>query len=208
VEGLRQHIEALIFCAAEPVSVAELLVCARKLQGDQVKEFHIVTLLDELIEHYHAGAYSFEIVAQAGGYRFLTKPVYKTSVALLLTEQARKKLSTSALETLSIVAYQQPITKAEIEAVRGVSSDYALLKLLERGLVAINGRKEAPGRPVLYGTTTRFLEHVGILSLQDLPPVREQTTTHELGEPAEVAVDDLLATADDLEAPVAETAPD
>ena len=82
-----------------------------------------------------------------------------------------------------------------------MSSDYALLKLLERGLVAISGRKEAPGRPVLYGTTTRFLEHVGILTLRDLPPVREHSDTHELGEPAEVALGDITATADDLDQP-------
>ena len=112
MEGLRQQLEALIFCASEPVSLAELLACARKLHGDAVKEFHVVTILDEVMEHYQLGGYPFEVVAQAGGYRFLTKPVYKDAVAALLTEQARKKLSTSALETLSIIAYQQPVTKA------------------------------------------------------------------------------------------------
>lgn len=179
--------------------MGDLLACARKLHGADVAEQHVNDALAEIQERYRSGDYPFEVVALAGGYRFLTKPEYKEAVATLLAEQARKKLSTSALETLAIVAYRQPITKAEVEAIRGVSCDYALLKLLERGLVAIGGRKEAPGRPVLYQTTPRFLEHVGIHTLQDLPPVREQLSTHELGEPAEVALADIAAAAEDLD---------
>jgi segregation and condensation protein B len=199
VESLRQQLEALIFCAQEPVSRADLLVCARKLHTEAVTEAEVVALLKDLTEQYQAPQYAFEVVEQAGGYRFLTKPIHKQAVATLLAEHARKKLSASALETLAIVAYQQPITKAEVEAIRGVSCDYALLKLLERGLVAIGGRKEAPGRPVLYLTTPKFLEHIGIRTLADLPPVREQFDTHELGEPAEVAMADISATTEDLE---------
>jgi len=199
VEGLRQQIEAIIFCAQEPVTVSELLACARKLQGDYVAEADVEALLEEIATHYQSSHYPFEVVALAGGYRFLTKPVHKEAVATLLAEHARKKLSASALETLAIVAYQQPITKAEVEAIRGVSCDYALLKLLERGLVAIGGRKEAVGRPVLYQTTPRFLEHLGVRSLADLPPVREQLDTHEIGEPTEVAMADISAAAEDLE---------
>jgi segregation and condensation protein B len=199
VEGLRQQLEALIFCAAEPIPLADLLACARKLHGEEVKEFQVVNVLDALIEHYEQGPHAFQVVAVAGGYCFRTKPDFKEAVTTLIAEQSRKKLSTSALETLSIIAYRQPITKAEIEAIRGVSADYALLKLLERGLVAMGGRKEAPGRPVLYSTTPKFLEHVGLLSLRDLPPVQEQTNTHELGEPVEVAVGDVAASAEDRE---------
>jgi segregation and condensation protein B len=199
VEGLRQQLEAIIFCAQEPVTVNDLLACARKLEGDHVQNTDVELLITEIADHYQAPKYPFEVVALAGGYRFLTKPVHKEAVATLLSEQARKKLSASALETLAIVAYQQPITKAEVEAIRGVSCDYALLKLLERGLIAIGGRKEAPGRPVLYNTTPRFLEHVGVRSLADLPPVREQLNTHELGDPSEVTLADISASAEDLE---------
>ncbi len=179
--------------------MGDLLACARKLHGTDVDAELVQAIVDDIMERYRTGPYPFEVVALAGGYQFLTKPEYKDAVATLLAEQARKKLSASALETLAIVAYRQPITKAEVELVRGVSADYALLKLLERGLIAIGGRKDAPGRPVLYQTTPRFLEHVGIRTLADLPPVKEQIGTSELGEPAEVALADIAAAAQDLD---------
>jgi segregation and condensation protein B len=165
------HIEALIFCAQEPISVLELHTLLQKMEGDIISIHQIEYALQELIARYTDSNYAIEIVAVAGGYRFLTKPAHKPVIDLALQEQAKRKLSPSALETLSIISYRQPCTKAEIEQIRGVASDYALLKLMERNLIEMSGRKDAPGRPVLYVTTSRFLEHIGLHKLADLPPL-------------------------------------
>lgn len=170
---MKQDLEALIFSSPEPVGLDDLLTCMRKLHGPETTPWMVEETLEEIMAHYQQGSYPFEVVNVAGGYRFLTKPECRQAVELHLKEQAKKKLSTSTLETLSIIAYRQPVTKAEVEQVRGVNCDYAILKLLEKSLIAIAGRKEAPGRPVIYQTTPRFLEHIGIASLADLPPVKE-----------------------------------
>lgn len=179
---MRQDLESLIFCSPEPVGMDDLLGCMRKLHGPEITPWMVEEVLEEIMAHYRQGPYPFEVVNLAGGYRFLTKPECRQAVELHLKEQARRKLSASALETLSIIAYRQPITKAEVEQVRGVNCDYAILKLLERNLVAITGRKEAPGRPVIYQTTPRFLEHIGVSSLADLPPVRTEDVEEILNE--------------------------
>ena len=178
---MQQHIESLIFCSPEPVALSELTVCMKKLHGDHVTQKMVAESLEHICARYTSGPYPFEVVPLAGGYRFLTKPHCRQAVELLVQEHNRKKLSASALETLSIIAYRQPITRAELEQVRGVSCDYALLKLLDRSLIEITGRKDAPGRPVLYGTTPRFLEHMGIHTLRDLPPLKEDLETSEIG---------------------------
>ncbi len=160
----------------------ELLGCMRKLHGPEVTRWAVEETLEAIMAHYHEGSYPFEVVNLAGGYRFLTKPECRAAVEVHLKEQAKKKLSASALETLSIIAYRQPITKAEVEQIRGVNCDYTILKLLERNLVGIAGRKDAPGRPVIYQTTPRFLEHIGVATLADLPPVREADVEEILSE--------------------------
>jgi segregation and condensation protein B len=109
----------------------------------------------------------------AGGYQFLSKGAYHPTIGVFLRQTTNKRLSRSALETLSIVAYKQPVTKSELEKIRGVSCDYAMQKLLEKELVIIMGRSDGPGKPLLYGTSTKFMDYFGISSMEDLPKPKE-----------------------------------
>src|SRR5690606_2542513 len=118
--------------------------------------------------------YAFEVIESGGGWQFLTKKEYHKTIAQLNGDKFLKKLSVAAIETLSIIAYKQPVTKSEIELIRGVNCDYAVQKLLEKHLVIIAGRKEdAPGKPLIYTTSKSFMDYFGINSPQDLPKIEE-----------------------------------
>jgi segregation and condensation protein B len=134
-----------------------------------VPEEDIVNAIQRLEEKFASDEYAFQVNKAAGGYQFLTKPAYQASIAILLKQQSKKRLSTSAMETLSIIAYKQPIGKPEIENIRGVNCDYAIQKLLDKGLIEIKGKAETIGRPMLYGTSAKFMEYFGINDLVDLP---------------------------------------
>lgn len=134
---------------------------------------HIDEALEQLIEKYGKDEFSFSLEKIAGGYQFLTKPAYQTSISVLLKQQSQKRLSTAQLETLSIIAYKQPVTKGEIEQIRGVNSDYSVQKLLEKELIEIKGKSEQIGRPMIYGTSPKFMEYFGINSIQDLPQPKD-----------------------------------
>lgn len=178
--------EALIFCAAEPVTVEEMTRCLRAQTGRAVIHAEVEAAVVALQRRYADGEYAFELRALADGYQFLTKPTYRATVETLLQQNVRKRLSTAALETLAVVAYQQPITKVDIEQVRGVNCDYALRKLLDKELIEITGKADGPGRPLLYGTSRRFMEHFGLRSLKDLPLPREVgTDINTVGSPAD-----------------------
>ncbi len=139
----------------------------------EVPEEDILNALQRLEEKYQSEEYSFQLFKSAGGYQFLTKPSYQASIGILLKQQSKKRLSTSAMETLSIIAYKQPISKSEIENIRGVNCDYAVQKLLDKGLVEITGKAETIGRPMLYGTTVKFMEYFGINDITELPTPKE-----------------------------------
>lgn len=139
--------------------------------GISVKE--LKSLVGELNEEYERTGRSFRIIEIAGGFQFATTREFGEFVGLLSRERARRKLSPASLETLSIVAYRQPVTKPEVEAIRGVNCDQVLLSLLERNLIAITGRGDSVGRPLLYGTTAEFLRAFGLNSLDDMPKLRE-----------------------------------
>jgi len=132
--------------------------------------------LQQLKEKYAGDEYSFEISSTSGGYQFLTKPAYQASIGILLKQQSKKRLSTSALETMAIIAYKQPITKGEMEQIRGVNCDYSVQKLLEKGLVEIKGKSESIGRPLLWGTTDQFMEYFGINNISELPTLKDFST--------------------------------
>lgn len=168
---LMAAVEALLFAAPEPLP-AERIADALEVERPLVE-----AALERLAQHYAAGPHGIELHRVGGGYRLVTQPRY-APVIERLERPRRAVLSHAALETLAIVAYRQPITRAEIEALRGVSSESPLATLLEHGLICELGRKEAPGRPILYGTTRRFLEYVGINDLSELPPLED-------GQPAE-----------------------
>ena len=138
-----------------------------------IPEKDILEAIGVLTTKYQSEEHSFEIDHVGGGYQFLTKPAYQTSIGILLKQQSKKRLSNSAMETLSIIAYKQPVTKGEMEQVRGVNCDYSVQKLLEKGLVEIKGKSENIGRPLLYGTSEQFMEYFGINDISELPTLKD-----------------------------------
>ena len=171
---LRGIVESLLFVSPEPLSV-QLLVA---ILGDVTKA-DVAQALRGLGEELEQEGRGVRLVEIAGGFRLVTKQEYATWIKRLDKTKSTAKLSRSALESLAIIAYKQPIVKSEIEEIRGVETSGVVRTLLERKLVRIVGRKEVPGRPIMYGTTKFFLEHFGLNDLTQLPPLREFT---ELGE--------------------------
>lgn len=148
-----------------------------------VPDKDIQEALAKLHEKYESEEFSFEVIKSGGGYQFLTKPAYQSSIGIYLKQQSKKRLSTSALETLSIIAYKQPVTKAEIEQIRGVNCDYSVQKLLEKNLVEIRGKAETIGRPLIYGTSEKFMDYFGINELSELPTPKDiNQEENEIGE--------------------------
>jgi segregation and condensation protein B len=166
-EGQKRIVEALVLGAPEPVTAQKLAEVVPGLKTDGARE-----LVAELGREYDEQGRAFEIWEVAGGYQLRTRAEYASYLRLLHRERPLR-LSRAALETLAVVAYRQPVTRAEIEAVRGVEVDAVVRGLLERNLVRIAGHREVPGRPMLYGTTRRFLEVFGLSRLDDLPTLRE-----------------------------------
>lgn len=181
---LHRVLEALLFASDKPLSAAE---CVRHLRGaaeaapeDEAvaalagtKADAIAPAMKELQDEYEAQDRGFRLVESSAGWRAVTAPGAAPWVRQLFPENRPARLSPSALETLAIVAYRQPITRADIEAVRGVNVDGVMQTLLERGVIRITGRADLPGRPLLYGTTEFFLEHFGLRSLEELPNCEE-----------------------------------
>ena len=173
MDFLQNHIEALIFCSPNAIKVKDIHECLSEMFEADVPEQDISAAIERISSKYEAEEYAFELNHVAGGYQFMTKPAYQASIGILLKQQSKRRLSTSALETLSIIAYKQPVTKGDMEAIRGVNCDYAVHKLLEKGLIEIKGKAEAIGRPVLYGTSDRFMEYFGINNLNELPTPKD-----------------------------------
>jgi segregation and condensation protein B len=171
------HIEALIFASDKPLAVAEmteLVNSALEPAEEKLTEQQVETALEGIVEKYSSEFYPFEVRQSGGGWQFLTKKAYHKTVAQLNGEKFLKRLSAAALETLAIIAYKQPITKGEIETIRGVSSDYSVQKLLEKELIIITGRNEQmPGHPLIYATSRSFMDYFGINSPEDLPKIKE-----------------------------------
>lgn len=139
----------------------------------EIPDKDIDQAINALTEKYKDESFSFQIEHVGGGYQFLTKPAYQASIGILLKQQSKKRLSNSALETLSIIAYKQPVTKSQIEQIRGVNCDYTTQKLLEKELIEILGKADSIGRPLLYGTSAKFMEYFGINDLNDLPTPKD-----------------------------------
>jgi segregation and condensation protein B len=169
MDFLQNHIEALIFCSPTPIKAVDIKACLSEMFGADVPDEDIINAIKRLEEKFQNEEFSFQLNKSAGGYQFLTKPAYQSSIGILLKQQSKKRLSTSAMETLSIIAYRQPISRTEIENIRGVNCDYAVQKLLDKGLIEITGKAETIGRPMLYGTTPKFMEYFGINDISELP---------------------------------------
>ena len=171
------HIEALIFASDKPLTnldLVELLNNAMGFIDDRATLDQVESSVDGISEKYKTEFYAFELKQSGGGWQFLTKKEYHKTVAQLNGDKFLKRLSNAALETLAIIAYKQPITKSEIESIRGVNCDYAVQKLLEKDLVIIAGRnEEAVGKPLIYATSKSFMDYFGINSTADLPKISE-----------------------------------
>lgn len=170
--GIKNIVEALLFASDEELSLKDIKDILDSFKIN-VKITEIENSITELNNDYNNSSSAFEIIKLAGGFQFATRKKYAHFVGKLSAEIQRKKLSQSAVETLAIIAYKQPITRSEIEFIRGVNVDYIVNSLLERDLITIKGRANGPGRPILYGTTTSFLRVLGLNSLDDLPKLRE-----------------------------------
>ena len=194
MDFLSNHIEALIFCSEKPIKISALQACLTEMFEAKVPEKDIAKAIEEIIKKYQDDNHSFQLVQTGGGYLFLTKPAYQASIGILLKQQSKKRLSTSALETLSIIAYKQPVTKTEMEQIRGVNCDYSVQKLLEKELIEIKGKSESIGRPILYGTSPAFMDYFGINELVELPtpkdfaPQENEIGNKEAAEPESPAV--------------------
>lgn len=168
-------IEALIFASDEPISANEIIRAIKEIDGEdtEINSDNVDMVVESLNEKYAEEDKAFKIIPVANGYIFATKPDYSKYVGFLSSEKSKRRLSQAALETLAIIAYKQPITKPEIESIRGVNSDYIINTLLEKNLITIQGRQETVGRPLLYGTTDEFLKYFGLHKISDLPKPRE-----------------------------------
>jgi segregation and condensation protein B len=190
MEKLAQHIEALIFTTEHPVSLKEIKASLDVTFETAFKEEDLLDSIQQLTEQYKNGAFSFEVIEVAEGYQFMTKPEYHAAVGTYLKQTTKKRLSQAALETLSIIAYKQPIGKTELESIRGVSCDYSIQKLLEKELIEIAGRSDSPGRPLLYATSQKFMDYFGLKSLRDLPKTKDfKDPDSEIGEQAPIDVE-------------------
>ena len=171
------HIEALIFASEKPltsIEITELTNNAFGFMEEKLTLEQVQTAIDGIVEKYSSPFYPFEVRESGGGWQFLTKKDYHKTIAQLNGDKYLKRLSAAALETLAIVAYKQPITKGEIESIRGVNSDYSIQKLLEKELIIISGRNEnMPGKPLVYATSKTFMDYFGINSPADLPKLKE-----------------------------------
>lgn len=168
IERLKDLIEALIFISIEPLGLDQLKLILQEFPPAEIER-----ALAELIQDQEAGRGGIRVQMTAGGYIFATRPEFDAWVRRLLSIERKTKLSMAALETLSTVAYHQPITQAEISALRGVDATYTLKTLLQKKLIKISGRKKAPGSPLIYRSTDKFLEYFGLNSLEDLPKEEE-----------------------------------
>lgn len=177
ISNLIPHIESLIFASDKSLTtleITELLNNAFGFMEDKISLDQVESALEGIVEKYQSEFYPFEVRQSGGGWQFLTKKEYHKTIAQLNGDKFLKRLSNAALETLAIIAYKQPVTKAEVEAIRGVSSDYAIQKLLEKELIIITGRNEKlPGHPLVYATSRNFMDYFGINAPEDLPRLKE-----------------------------------
>src|SRR5580698_1075328 len=176
IEQLMPHVEAVIFASERPITQIELTEILGQALETVIESERIATCLDAIREKYDAEYYPFQLREIGGGYQFLTKKAFHKTVLQLNGDKHIKKLSHAAMETLSIIAYKQPITKSEIEYIRGVSADYSIQKLLEKELIVISGRNEdMVGKPLIYNTSKNFMDYLGINSPAQLPQMKDIT---------------------------------
>lgn len=173
MDNIEQYIEALIFASEQGIRTEEITYC---LQASFERDFandEIEGYVKAITQKYQEYTFAIEVVKINNGYQFLTKKDFHAVVSLLQIQRSKKKLSQAALETLAIIAYKQPVTKTDVEQIRGVNCDYSIQKLLEKELIAITGKSDAIGKPILYGTSSMFMDYFGINDISELPQLKE-----------------------------------
>jgi len=166
--NMKAAIEAMLFSSEKPLALEQM-----KEALDNINTNEIRAIIEELRQDYEKANRGIRIVEIAGGFQMITAPVFVSFLKKLYKKQRAEKLSVPALETLAIIAYKQPVTRLGIESIRNVNADGMMKGLLEKNLIRVTGRKKAPGRPKVYGTTRQFLEHFGLKSLEELPKIEE-----------------------------------
>jgi segregation and condensation protein B len=176
-DSKRHIVEAIIFASDEPLTPRQIIDILASAENNgprfRVKEDEVFGYIREMNAEYVQAKRPYRVIQVAGGFQFATMPEFAEWLGRMVKEKSKRKLSQATLETLSVIAYKQPVTKPEIEAIRGVNADYAIQKLMEREMVTIVGRAATAGRALLYGTTSEFLKHFGLNDLSELPKPRE-----------------------------------
>ena len=172
-QDIAKHVEALIFSSVQSISVQEMILALNAVFNEEITENQILESLALIAAKYSKENSAIELVNLNNGYQFLTKKEFHETVNQLQLHRSKKKLSQAAMETLAIIAYRQPITKLEIEQIRGVNSDYSVQRLLEKEPISIEGKAETPGRPILYTTSPLFMDYFGLNHLNQLPQLKD-----------------------------------
>lgn len=176
------QIESLIFSCDSPITANEIRSVLVELRNSKHTVSEVEEAIARLMAKYESPNFSLQIKEISGGYKFFTKGEFHETIGVFLKQTTKKKLSKSALETLSIIAYKQDITKSGLEQIRGVNCDYSVQKLLEKELVVIKGRADTPGRPLMYGTSAKFMDYFGLRSMKDLPKLKDfEDADNEIG---------------------------
>jgi len=176
MKNVVQHIEALIFASEQSVEVFDIKQVLRDATDYELTSEEVEEAIAVIQQKYADDTFAIQLCHMNGGYQFLTKKEYNKIINQLQIQRSKKKLSQAALETLAIIAYRQPLTKLEIEQIRGVNCDYSIQRLLEKDLIQINGKAETVGKPLLYGTSRLFMDYFGINSTADLPKLKDILT--------------------------------
>ena|ERR1700756_2633374 len=186
MEQVELTIEALIFSSEQSLRVEEIAYCLQSVFEHDIAIEEITKNLESIRLKYQDERFAIELVKISNGYQFLTKKTYHPVISLLQAQKSKKKLSQAAMETLAIIAYRQPTTKTDVEQIRGVNCDYSIQKLLEKELIAIVGKSDTVGKPILYGTSPLFMDYFGVNDISDLPQIKELTnSTNTIGEASE-----------------------
>jgi segregation and condensation protein B len=177
MDSTELYIEALVFASEQSIRMEEILYCLQAAFEQDFSTDDVNACLANITQKYQEDNFAIELVHLNNGYQFLTKKQYHPVISMLQMQRSKKKLSQAALETLAIIAYKQPVTKTEVEQIRGVNCDYSVQKLLEKELIAITGKSEGLGKPILYGTSPLFMDYFGINDIKELPHIKELTDT-------------------------------
>ncbi|MDD4938760.1 MAG: SMC-Scp complex subunit ScpB [Candidatus Omnitrophica bacterium] len=179
-DNVKSVIEALLFASEKPLMLEQFRDVLDNMPTDEVRK-----RIEELKEEYDKTGRGMRITEIAGGFQMITAPVFAAFLRKLFKQRKAERLSTPALETLAIIAYKQPVTRLEIESIRNVNVDNMIKVFVDKGLIRVTGRKKAPGRPRVYGTTRQFLEHFGLKSLDELPKIEGFLKPEAVGEKIE-----------------------